>query len=121
MSKQSNLVRTSEMETEGTAPIFACRAWVDFNGTNGSIRASGNISSVSRVATGRYTINFETAMPDGNYSVSGMTRGGNSVATTSVVVLSTPGRTTTSFGVDVQYTINQVNFDWDVVNVMVLR
>ena len=49
-------------------PDFACRAWVNFNGADGAIRGSGNVSSVSRNATGRYTINFSTAMPDVNYS-----------------------------------------------------
>jgi len=55
----------------GSAPIFACRAWVNFNGANGSIRASGNVSSVTRNGPGDYTINFATAMPDANYTVSG--------------------------------------------------
>ena len=53
----------------GAAPIYACRAWVNFDGTGTvSIRASGNVSSVTRNGTGDYTINFTTAMPDGNYS-----------------------------------------------------
>jgi hypothetical protein len=34
-----------------------------------TIRASGNVSSVADNATGDYTINFTTAMPDANYSV----------------------------------------------------
>jgi hypothetical protein len=53
----------------GSAPVYACRAWVNFNGTNGSIRASGNVSSVTRNGTGDYTVNFATAMPDANYSL----------------------------------------------------
>jgi hypothetical protein len=54
----------------GSAPIYAARAWVNFDGTTspGTIRASGNVSSVSRDATGRYTVNFSTAMPDANYA-----------------------------------------------------
>ena len=53
----------------GSAPVYACRAWVNFNGTTspGTIRASGNVSSVTRNATGDYTVNFTTAMPDANY------------------------------------------------------
>jgi hypothetical protein len=56
----------------GSAPVYACRAWVNFNGTTspGTIRASGNVSSVTRNATGIYTVNFATSMPDANYSVS---------------------------------------------------
>jgi hypothetical protein len=41
---------------------------VNFNGTNGAIRASGNVSSVVRNGVGDYTINFATAMPDASYS-----------------------------------------------------
>ena len=53
----------------GAAPIFACRAWVNFNGTGTvAIRASGNVSSVTRNRTGDYTVNFATAMPDVNYA-----------------------------------------------------
>jgi hypothetical protein len=53
----------------GTAPIYMCRAWVNFNGTTspGTIRASGNVSSVTRNSTGNYTVNFTTALPDTNY------------------------------------------------------
>jgi hypothetical protein len=54
----------------GAAPIYAARAWVNFDGTTspGTIRASGNVSSVARNGTGDYTVNFTTAMPDANYS-----------------------------------------------------
>ena len=56
----------------GTAPVYAARAWVNFNGTGTvAIRASGNVSSITDRGTGAYTINFSTAMPDANYSVSG--------------------------------------------------
>ena len=56
----------------GTAPIYPCRAWVNFNGTGTvAIRASGNVSSITDNGTGDYTVNFTTAMPDANYSVVG--------------------------------------------------
>jgi hypothetical protein len=54
----------------GTAPIYAVRAWVNFNGvTTATIRASGNVSSVTRNGTGDYTVNLTTAMPDANYGL----------------------------------------------------
>ena len=56
----------------GSAPVYACRAWVNFDGTNASIRGSGNVSSVTKHATGEYTVNFTTAMPDTNYSITSM-------------------------------------------------
>ena len=53
----------------GTAPLYMCRAWVNFNGTGTvAIRASGNVSSITDNGTGDYTVNFTTAMSDANYS-----------------------------------------------------
>jgi hypothetical protein len=76
------------INADNDPPIFACRAWVNFdgarneadtgassNGSNVLIRASGNVSSVLKNGTGDYTITFTTAMPDANYSVSGITVG----------------------------------------------
>lgn len=57
------------MRASGNAPMFACRAWVTFNGATGAILASGNVASVTRHGTGDYTITFTTAMPDANYAV----------------------------------------------------
>jgi hypothetical protein len=56
----------------GAAPFYAARAWVNFNGTTspGTIRSSGNVSSVSKNGTGNYTLNFTNAMPDADYVVS---------------------------------------------------
>lgn len=52
----------------GSAPIYAARAWVNFNGTGTvAIRASGNVSSITDNGTGDYTVNFTTAMSDANY------------------------------------------------------
>ena len=53
----------------GTAPLYMCRAWVNFNGTGTvAIRADGNVSSITDNGVGEYTVNFTTAMPDANYS-----------------------------------------------------
>ena len=56
----------------GTAPIYPCRAWVNWNGTGTvAIRGSGNVSSITDDGTGSYTINFSTSMPDQNYAAIG--------------------------------------------------
>jgi hypothetical protein len=66
------------INADNDPPIFACRAWVNFNGQAGAtvdgefrctIRAQGNVSKVVRVATGNYVIFFATAMPDSNYCI----------------------------------------------------
>ena len=57
------------LNATGTAPVYACRAWVNFNGNNTiAIRASGNVSSITDNGAGDYTVNFTTAMPDANYA-----------------------------------------------------
>ena len=53
----------------GTAPLYMCRAWVNFNGTGTpAIRASGNVTNITDSGTGLYVVNFTTAMTDINYS-----------------------------------------------------
>ena len=47
----------------------SAKAWVQFDGTNGTRRASYNVSSVTRSAAGTYTINFTSALSDANYAV----------------------------------------------------
>lgn len=62
----------------GDAPIYGCRAWVNFNGNAGTtvsgefrctIRAQGNVSKVVRIATGNYVVHFTTPMEDSDYCI----------------------------------------------------
>jgi hypothetical protein len=58
------------INASGAAPIYACRAWVNFDGTGTvEIRGSGNVSSITDNGAGDYRVNFATAMPDANYAV----------------------------------------------------
>lgn len=86
------------INASGTAPIYACRAFANFDSIDTSsanplsfsntsatnhgasnsagetlcaIRNSGNISKVERVATGKYKVVFTTALPSANYAVIG--------------------------------------------------
>jgi hypothetical protein len=90
----SNLV----VDTLTNQDTQLCKAWVNFNGTSTvAIRGSYNVSSITDNGTGDYTVNFTTAMPDANYSISGSvavrrrvwrafcTRGKYSNATTTTV------------------------------------
>jgi hypothetical protein len=66
----------------GSAPIYAARAWVLFDGTKNAagnpstanterlIRQSGNVSSVVRTAAGEYTVNFAEDLASMNSAVS---------------------------------------------------
>lgn len=70
----------------GSAPIFGCRAWVVFDmtrnasggfdtlNTNRFIYSSGNVGSVTKIDTGRFQVNFTTAMPNANYMYFGSGR-----------------------------------------------
>ena len=81
----------------GSAPVYACRAWVSLNGTGTiAINGSGNVSSITDVNSGRYTVNFTTAMPDTNYSA---VTGGSILATetNNEKVISSNNLATTSF------------------------
>jgi len=61
----------TQFNASGSAPVYACRAWVNFQGTGTvAIRASGNVSSVTDNGTGSYTVNFTTAISDANYCAS---------------------------------------------------
>ena len=60
----------AQLNASGSAPLYAARAWVNFNGTGTvAIRASGNVSSITDNGNGNYTVNFTNAMPDANYAV----------------------------------------------------
>ena len=70
-SVSSATTATKLATTSGSAPVYGARAWVVFNGATGAIYAGGNVSSVTKNTTGDYTINFSSALPDGNYAITG--------------------------------------------------
>ena len=85
----------------GSAPIYGCRAWVNFDGTTVTnvggedrctIRASGNVTKVVRNNTGDYTITFTTAMPDANYATVGS--GSPDIQSALIEAQGTPSTTT---------------------------
>ena len=84
----------------GTAPLYMCRAWVNFDGTLASPitpRASGNTSSVTKSSTALYTINFTTAMPDANYSIVGAGGVYGASAANATLISTNPINTTSCF------------------------
>ncbi|NYT44607.1 hypothetical protein H0A64_07175 [Alcaligenaceae bacterium] len=70
LSTANNIGIKTAVNASGDAPIYACRAWVNFNGTGVvAIRASGNVSSITDKAPGNYVVNFAIPMTDANYAV----------------------------------------------------
>ena len=46
----------------------SAKAWVNFNGSTAAIRASYNVSSITKNGTGDYTVNYTNAFADANYA-----------------------------------------------------
>lgn len=93
------------LNASGTAPIYACRAWVNFNGTGTvAIRTSGNMSSITDVNTGRYVLNTITAFADANYCATFGAKRQNETSNVagSIAETNTPStRTSSSLGITV--------------------
>ena len=81
-TSSTNLQNTS-MAKNTTLPVFACRAFCVFDGTNvdGSnnceLYASGNILKVVREGTGFYRVYFQENMPDAHFCVVAIGTGGS--------------------------------------------
>jgi len=113
-----NLIVRNALNVAGVAPMYACRAWVNFNGTGVvAIRASGNVSSITDNGVGDYTVNFTTSMPDANYSITGTSS--SSGAIFSVVALSTVG--VSNLGFRTANTATGAPQDETQVNVVIFR
>ena len=78
--KVTNLQDTSGGNSSTSEEIFQGRAkaWVSFNGTGTvAIRDDFNVDTITDNGTGDYTVNFDNAMPNNNYSVAGTTSWSN--------------------------------------------
>lgn len=110
----------NHLNVSGNAPMFACRAWVNFNGTGTvAIRASGNVSSITDNGSGSYTVNFATALQDTNYVVNGISRTDGNL---SYVTLPSAGvKTTSAVELRVTNPSNASNADSSEVSISVFR
>lgn len=92
-------------DTTGTQIGTLCRAWVNFNGsTPPVIRASFNISSITRNGLGDFTLNFTSAFTDANYAVVGVGGGNIAGPTMNVPNAGTPTQTTTAVRIGISST-----------------
>lgn len=128
-ANESN-VKTA-LNASGSAPIYACRAWINFDGTSGSIgtgRDNGNVSGVTDNGTGDYTVNFTTAMPDRNYAVTVSCYGQSSSGKNASVCTGSSGTETGDSAfqtgyLDLTVTVDNGNtrLDLDVISVAVFK
>ena len=92
-----------------------------------AIRESGNVSSITDNNTGDYTVNFTTAMPDINYSATGMVVSAETYvnAGVSVVEISSATAQTTSalriWTTAMRDANTRTVFDFSTVNVAIFR
>ena len=84
--------KTLKNSRTGSAPNYALRGWVNFDGRGSiSIRGNGNVSSISDFGTGHYRVNFSTSMADGNYSTTTMGGYDNTGGTAPFIIFSNGG------------------------------
>ena len=62
-------LRVNTLQNTNGVEVYTAKAWVRINITSGtpSIAGSGNVSSITDDATGRFYVNFTNALPDTNY------------------------------------------------------
>jgi len=77
-------------------------AWVNFDGTDGSIRSSFNVSGVVRVSTGLYTITFTTPMDNANYAVASTTERPAADGSNKVEMVLSDTKSTSTFQIKVR-------------------
>jgi hypothetical protein len=65
----------SSAASGSTLATTTAKAWVRYNGNSQTVLASYNVSSVTYVTTGTYTINFTTPMANTNYVMAGSAGG----------------------------------------------
>lgn len=97
------------------------KAWVNFNGTNGTVRGSFNVGSVTRNSTGNYTLNFTTAMPNTSYSPVAMNGSQASGDGTNLVTTIAYNFSVSSFQLITQYPPNGASYDNTFVGVAIFR
>jgi len=114
----SNVVSDNFETSSGGVPQLGgtgattCKAWVNFNGTGTvAIRDSYNVSSITDVAVGKYTINFSTAMANSDYSLAGGARPNGGVYSWFMEENNAPVRTTSTVKIAVSKHDNTVSVD----------
>lgn len=103
------------LNASGSAPIYAVRAWANFNGTGTiAIRAAGNVGSLTDNGTGNYAVNMTTAQSDTNYAV-------NVTTTNASVDSSGTGSPSTTSVANVSSCVASLAADVAVLSVLITR
>jgi hypothetical protein len=80
--------------------VSAIKAWVNFDGTTGTIKSQNNVSLVTRTQRGFYTITMATALANANYAILATSSRGSSGGTGITAFIDTTiTMTVSNFGV----------------------
>ncbi|MCG3684095.1 hypothetical protein [Aliarcobacter butzleri] len=110
LSPNDNRVKTA-LNASGEAPIYACRAWVNFKGTGTvTIRESGNVSSITDSGLGIYGASLITPLSlnaspisSGNTSIDGINSQVTKATMLTSSVVRVRGVTATNADTDLEY------------------
>ena len=117
--RADNLSNVAGSTSRATADVLngAARAWVSYDAVTPAVRTSFNVSSMTRISTGDFRMNFTNALANANYaclvglSVQGLALGGFGYARDDV-----EARTTTSIRVQIAgdngTSLNSGNTSW---------
>jgi hypothetical protein len=119
-------ISNGTVSTSTANGVNGAKAWINFNGTAGTIRASYNVTSITKNTTGDYTLNFTNAFVDANYSwgFSGnnsddIATGGNSTVANTTVA----NQTASSLRIQTRFQVTTVSgvADMTLITVQVFR
>jgi len=87
----------------GSAPIYGVRAWATFSvsGSTVTIDGDGNIGTITRTNTGRYTVTFSDDMPDARYAVTGSCLGATTATSDQGQTFGVYGKTAGGFNINI--------------------
>lgn len=106
------------------ATAYGCRAWANiYAGATPSLRASGNISSVTDAGSGvgDFLVSFTTAMPDANYAAVVTAGGAGTLASANAAVGWAAVYATGSVRIGISDNNTDINIDTDYLNVAIFR
>jgi hypothetical protein len=106
------------------ANAYGCRAWANISaGATPSIRASGNVSSVTDAGSGvgDFLVSFTTAMPDANYAAVVTAGGAGTLASANAAVGWAAVYATGSVRIGITDNNTDTNVDTDYLNVAIFR
>lgn len=67
-------IKVTTLQNLSGVEVYTAKSWVSFDGTGTvAINGSGNVSSITDLGTGHYTVNFASSLPSVNYANLGTT------------------------------------------------